>query len=107
MSIKQIKELQRLGVETIPESMYPAGWLEWANNPEKRVNLNRARVCVDAGGRANAWGHHCLFIVNGLEYRDRGYSYRNDFQRHRVNGRPVRVYIGTEALEEAEGSAVK
>lgn len=93
MSAKQIKELQKLGMEEIPPSMYPDGWLEWANDPSKRVNLNRASVCFDAK-HGNGWGRPCLFIASGSEYRDRGYHHRNEYQKHRINGRPVRVYIG-------------
>lgn len=98
VSAKQIKELQALGLTEAPPSLYPEGWLEWANDPTRRVNLNRASVCVDS--RNVGWsGRCCYFIVTGDEYHDRGYHHRNEYRKERINGRPVRVYIGAEPGE--------
>lgn len=88
-------EVAKLDGHGIPASVYPPGWLEWADDPERRVNLNRASVCVDSRNKGN-FGRACLFIANGVEYIGQGYHARNNYRKERVNGRPVRVYIGRE-----------
>jgi hypothetical protein len=97
MSAKQIRELHGGG---IPDELYPDGWLAWANDPSQRVNLNASSVCVDAR-HAGSWGRACLFIVTGDEYDpDRmARAGQGHYMKHRVNGRPVRVYPSAEYAE--------